>query len=326
MEIGIAYDLRSDFEGADGPDDRLEEYDSAETVGSVAAALRAQGHRVRLLGGGRALLSELCDRPPDLVFNMAEGAGSRSREAHVPAVCELLGIPYTHSDPLTLAVSLDKAVAKRLVGSAGVATARWQVVVREDEDVELDFPVIAKPVAEGSSIGLRLTSRAADAGELRPDVARLLADYGGPILVEEFCPGAELTVGILGTGASAEPIGVMEIVSLRAPLAAFVYSVEVKRASEEAVEYRSPPELPADTVQRVIDRALTAYRVLGFRDVARVDFRLDADGEPMFLEANPLPGLQPGRGDIVLLAERCGLGYEQLIATIVRLACERQGL
>jgi D-alanine-D-alanine ligase len=324
MEIGIAYDLRSDFpETGGGPDDRLEEYDSPTTVDAVARALESCGYRARRLGGGRALLGELFERPPDLVFNMAEGDGTRSREAHVPAACELLGIPYTHSDPLTLATTLDKVVAKRLVASAGIATPPWQIVERADEEIVLDFPVIAKPLAEGSSVGLRLSSRAADAEELRPHLARLLRDYRQPALVEEFCPGPEFTVGIVGTGEGAEAIGVMEIVPRHLPIEHFVYSIEVKRASEDAVEYRSPPDRPLALQSLLVEMALAAYRVLGCRDVARVDLRVAADGEPRFLEVNPLPGLQPGWGDVVLLAERRGISYEELIGMIVQRARDR---
>ena len=326
IEIGVAYDLRSELALDDGPDDRLEEYDSAETVEAVVAALEACGYRARRLGGGRALLRELFDRPPDLVFNMAEGDGTRSREAHVPAACELLGIPYTHSDPLTLAATLDKSVAKQLVAAAGVATPRWQLVQVADAEIALDFPVIAKPVAEGSSMGLRLSSRCDHEDELQPHLARLLRDYRQPVLVEEFCTGPELTVGVVGTGAASTSIGVMEIVPRDVPLERFVYSVEVKRASEQAVEYRSPPDRPAALLERVEETALAAYRALGCRDVARVDFRLDAAGEARFLEVNALPGLRPGWGDVVLLAERRGIGYDELIGTIVRLARERQGL
>jgi D-alanine-D-alanine ligase len=325
MEIGIAFDLRP-TPGGDEPEDRYDEYDSPGTVDAVAAALEASGHRVRRLGGGRAFLAELLERPPELVFNMAEGSGSRSREAHVPAVCELLGVPYTHSDPLTLAATLDKAVAKMLVSAAGIRTPRWQVVERAGEDVRLDFPVIAKPLAEGSSVGLRRSSRVDDAAGLRREIERLLRDYRQPVLVEEFCPGAELSVGVLGTGDGARAIGVMEIVPRDVPLDRFVYSVEVKRLSEEAVAYVVPPDLPADVLERVGEIALAAHRTLGCRDVARVDLRLGDDGEPRLLEVNALPGLAPGWGDVVLLAERCGIGYEELVGTVVRLACERQGL
>lgn len=326
MQIGIAYDLRSDSGNGDRPDDRFEEHDSPATVEAVARALEAGGYEVRRLGGGRELLRELLDRPPELVFNMAEGAGTRSREAHAPAVCELLGIPYTHSDPLTLSASLDKAVAKTIVSAAGIPTPRWCVVAHEDDDVALDLPVLAKPLAEGSSMGIRRSSRAETRDELRAHLTRLLRDYEQPVLVEEFCPGPELTVGILGTGSAAVPLGVMEVAPRNGGVERFVYSTEVKRRSEAAVEYRVPPQRPPELLERVVAAALDAYRALGCRDVARVDVRVGADGAPCFLEVNPLPGLQPAWGDIVILAERVGTSFEGLIGRIVASARDRQGI
>ena len=326
MEVGIAFDLRSDFPDGNGPDDRLEEYESPDTVDAIAVALESRGYRARRLGGGRALLRELLECPPDLVFNMAEGIGTRSREAHVPAVCELLGVPYTHSDPLTLAATLDKSVANRLVASAGIRTPRGQLVETPDTTITLDFPVIAKPVAEGSSIGLRVTSRVDRADELRLHLERLLRDYGQPVLVEEFCPGPEFTVGIVGMGKDAEAIGVMELVPRTIPVEHFVYSIEMKRSGPADVDYFCPPRRPEQLQAALEETALAAYRLLGCRDIARVDLRLDAGGEPCFLEVNPLPGLQPWWGDLVLLAEACGFGYEELIGTIVDRARERHGL
>lgn len=327
LDIGIACDLKSDFAGqVDGPDDRLEEYDSTATVEAIAAALRALGHAPRILGGGRRFLERVLSRPPDLVFNIAEGFGTRSREAHVPAVCEMLGIPFTHSDPLTLAVTLDKAAAKRLVASAGGATPGFAVVESLEDlaGVSLPFPLIAKPLFEGSSMGIRRTSRVDDGRALRREVERLLEDYREPVLVEEFCPGAEITVGILGEGATARAIGAMEIVPRRGSRERFVYSLEVKRDWRTEVEYHVPPRQPETTVRAVLDLALAAYRALGCRDVGRVDTRLAADGIPRFLEANPLPGLAPETGDLVILAERSGLSYEALIDRIVQGALARR--
>ena len=337
MRVGIAYDLRSDHssrsrvaggaDSADGPDDLLEEYDSPETVAALESALRARGREVVLLGGGRRFVERLLADPPDLVFTIAEGAGSRSREAHVPALCEMLGVPCTHSDPLTLSVTLDKSVAKRLAVAAGVPTPGFVVVGSPDDQsaLELGFPLIAKPLHEGSSIGVRRSSRVEDASALRREVERLLADYREPVLVEEFAPGPEVTVGILGEGASARAIGAMEIAPRIARPGAFVYSLEVKRDWKREVEYHVPPRLARETLGETLEVALDAYRTLGCRDVARVDLRLSADGEPLFIEANPLPGINPVTGDLVILAGRSGLDFTALVGSILDCALQRIG-
>jgi D-alanine-D-alanine ligase len=264
---------------------------------------------------------------PDLVFNIAEGFGTRSREAHVPAACEMLRIPYTHSDPLTLAVTLDKAMAKRLAASLGVATPRFAVVATAAEaaSVRIGFPLIAKPLFEGSSKGIRRHSRVTDLRSLVREVERIQSDYAQPALVEEFCSGPEFTVGVLGGGANASVIGVMEIVPRLDKPEEFVYSLEVKRNWEAEVEYHVPPRRDAKTVRAVEEIALAAHRALGCRDVSRVDVRLDARGEARFLEVNPLPGLNPRTGDLCILAQRSGLPYLELIERIVEHARARQG-
>ena len=333
LDIGIAADLRPEAKGRAGsprllPEDRFEEYDSPATVEAIAGALAERGHRPRFLGGGRKFLEEVVARPPELVFNIAEGAGTRSREAHVPAVCEMLGVPFTGSDPLTLAATLDKAVAKRLVASAGVATARF-VVCESPADLggpdRVGFPCIAKPLREGSSMGIRRSSRVDDPEALREEVERLVADYQEPVLVEEFLPGAEFTVGILGEGAYARAIGVMEIEPLGVPVEEFVYSLEVKRNFRREVAYHVPPRRPMPLVRAVEELALASAGALGCRDLARIDVRLGADGAPRFLEANPLPGLAPGTGDVVILAELAGIPYVELVDRVVRAAVARLG-
>ena len=328
MDVGIAVDLKSDHAGkVAGPDDRLEEYDSTATVDAIASALRAAGHEPRPLGGGRAFLERMLADPPELVFNIAEGFGTRSREAHVPSVCEMLGVPVTHSDPLTLAVTLDKAIAKQIAAAAGVATPRWAIVERAGDAAGLDlaFPVIAKPLSEGSSMGIRRSSRAADSAALAREIERLVDGYEQPVLVEEFCSGPEFTVGVLGTGAEARSIGAMEIVPRVDRPEEFVYSLEVKRNYLEEVLYEVPPRRPPEVGRAVLDLAVAAHRALGCRDVSRVDVRLTASGEPRFLEVNPLPGLNPVTGDLVILATRAGIPYETLIARIVGAALRRIG-
>lgn len=330
LDIAIAYNLRSDFEhlAGHGPDDLLEEYDSETTVDAIANVLEKMGHRARRLGGGRRLITSVLERAPDLVFNIAEGFGSRSREAHVPAVLEMLGIPFTHSDPLTLAVSLDKAMTKRLVAACGVPTPAYAVVRNAEEvrGLNLEFPVIAKPLNEGSSMGVRNGSRVESPEALAELLGKLVHDYAQPVLVEEFCPGEEFTVGVLGTGAEARAIGVMEIAPQRASNETFVYSLEVKRNYKTEVRYDVPPKRPAELLRKVESVALAAFRALECRDVSRVDIRIDRRGEPMFLEVNPLPGLDPEKSDIILLARGMGVSYDAVIGGIVDSARARCGL
>jgi|SRR5882672_10863026 len=330
MEIGIAYDLKADFEhlkSASAPDDALEEYDSIATVEGIERALVARGHRVRRLGGGRNFVAAVLEAPPQLVFNISEGRGTRSREAHVPALCEMLGLPYTHSDPLTSALTLDKALAKRVVQSCGVPTPAFAVIERVEQlgDLALRFPLFAKPLFEGSSMGISRKSKLDDPATCRERVAALLRDYGEPVLVEEYCSGAEFTVGVLGTGATARAISAMEIVPKLVSRADFVYSLEVKRNWNwaEEVEYHVPPRRPAHEVAAIEKVALDAYRALGIRDVGRVDLRCDAGGTPKFIEANPLPGIAPGWSDLAILWERTGRTHDQLIQAILDNACER---
>jgi D-alanine-D-alanine ligase len=315
----------------DLPDDLQEEFDSPATIEAIAAVLRGLGHDVVKLGDGRELLERLLAHPPDFVFNVAEGQGvGRSREARVPAVLEMLGIPHTGSDPLTLAVTLDKECAKRLVRCEGVAVPRAVVIEAEAEPLEalqaagpdgLPFPAIAKPAWEGSSKGIRnkcLVDRAADVPAV---VESLRRDHRQPVLLEQYIAGDELTVGLVGNDPP-RVIGVMRVVPCR-PTDRFIYSLEVKRDYLRQVRYECPAALPARVTEAVGEAAQRAYRALGCRDVCRVDFRLGEGGIPYFLEANPLPGLNPESSDLVILAGLCGWGYGRLIEAIFQSALER---
>jgi D-alanine-D-alanine ligase len=173
-------------------------------------------------------------------------------------------------------------------------------------------------------MGIRRHSRCENRGALQEQVASLLAQYAGPVIVERFLTGIEATVGIVGTGAEAQVLGVMEIAPRHTATEDFIYSLEVKRDYLRQVEYHVPPRLPAAVNDAIARTALGAYRAIGCRDVGRVDVRLDAEGVPCFIEVNPLPGLNPTTGDLPLLAGRLGISYRTLIATIVEKAIERQ--
>ncbi len=333
MRIGITYDLKVEAgsdatavtAAASGPDDLQEEYDSPVTIEAIAAVLRNLGHTVEKLGDGRELLERLLADAPDLVFNIAEGQGvGRSREARVPAVLEMLGIPYTGSDPLTLAVTLDKDCAKRLVASVGVAVPRGVVVSGPAQlpsaGPGLGYPVIVKPAWEGSSKGIRGKSLVERPEDLPAAVESLGRDHRQPMLVEEYIQGDELTVGVLGNDP-AQVLGIMRVLPTR-PSDRFIYSLEVKRDYERQVRYECPAALTPEATARVREAALAAYRVLGCRDVSRIDFRL-RDGVPYFLEVNPLPGLNPHSGDLVILSGLVGWTYPRLLKAILDAACQR---
>jgi D-alanine-D-alanine ligase len=334
MRIGITFDLKCDGSTngstwAGAPDDLQEEFDSPVTIEAIASVLRDLGHDVEQLGDGRELLERLLADPPDFVFNFAEGQGvGRSREARVPAVLEMLGIPYSGSDPLTLAVTLDKASAKRLVRPE--VSVPWDVVLPADEDSRplltslagtCPFPVIVKPAWEGSSKGIRNKCLVHSFTNLLEVVETLRQDYQQPILVEEYIQGDELTVGIVGN-QPPHVLGVMRVVPVQ-PTTDFVYSLEIKRDWQRLVHYQCPAPLAPEHYQQVCEAALSAYRILGCRDVARVDFRLRGE-VPYFLEVNPLPGLNPESSDLVIMSRLCGWSYSQLIETIIHEAIARQ--
>ncbi len=339
MKIGIAFDLApaDPADAGDGPDDRFEEFDKPETIDAVADVLRGDGHEVVLLGDGRSFLEKVLAEPPDLVWNLAEGEGTgRCREARVPAALEMLGIPCTGSDPLTLAATLDKDMAKLLVRAAGVLVPDGLVVSpsagRDRTAVRALLnglaqrvapPWIVKPALEGSSKGIRARCLADSVEEAADLLIALIADYEQPILVEEFIVGDEVTVGLVGEGDETETLGVMRIYPQRAD-ERFVYSLDMKRDWQATMAYEAPARLAAEASAALVGSAQRAYRALGCRDVARIDFRI-RDGIPYFLEANPLPGLSPEYGDLVFLARGAGLSHPALIRRILGATLRRIG-
>ena len=332
MRIGLTFDMKPAGSPVPSglPDDLFEEYDPPSTVGAIEAAIAESGHGVVRLGGGREFLERVLHEPVDFVFNIAEGRGTfRSREGQVPSVLEMLGIPYSFSDPLTLAISLDKPLTKRLVAAAGVAVAPDWVVGSESDLARLlrsdpPFPLFAKPAFEGSSKGIRGSSRLEGTGQLKETVGEMLRSYGQPVMVEGFVAGDEYTVGIIGN-TPPEAIGAMRIRPRSGTDPDFVYSIEVKRDWENQVAYDVPPPLPADLLARLYADAVRAFSAIACRDVARVDFRI-REGVPVFLEINPLPGLSPAYGDLPILSRGMGLDYQSLMSRILATAFARCGL
>ena len=307
------------------PDDASEEYDGPDAIAAIAQALADVGE-VTPLEADRSLARRLDEGAFDFAFNIAEGEGRRCREAHAAAVCEMLKVPFTHSDALTLALTLDKTIARRVVSPDVPVAPAVLVNGRHDGPPRLDlrYPVVVKPNDEGSSKGIRDDSVALDADHANQLINRVRDLYGCPVLVEQYLPGVEVTVGVIGNDHGTRVLGMMEIAPAEAT-PHFLYSVEAKRAFPERVRYFMPPRLPASTLRQVEESALTAYRLLGCRDIARLDFRLDAEECPRFLECNPLPGLHPDTSDIVILSQRI-VPYDELVRGVLIDAARRHGI
>jgi D-alanine-D-alanine ligase len=325
LAIALCYDLKADYLAAGFAPADVMEFDEEDTLAALAGALFQAGHHPERVGRGVELARRLAAGERwDLVFNLSEGVRGRSREAQVPALCEMFDQPYTFSDPLTCAVTLDKALAKRLVRDHGLPTPAFAVVERPEDAaaVDLPLPLFVKPLAEGSSKGVTGQSRVETRAELIAACADLLAAFHQPVLVESFLPGREMTVGILGNGAEAGVLGVLEVAFRAGSDPA--YTAANKREYADRVDYRLLDGEPI--ARRARQVALAAYHALGCRDVARIDLRCDAAGEPCFLEVNPLPGLHPTYSDLPILAARTGTPYAELIGQVVEAAARRWGL
>lgn len=319
--VGLTYDLRADHLAEGLSEEEAAEFDSEETIAAIEGAIRGMGLRTDRIGHGRHLCQRLVQGDRwDLVFNIAEGRWGRSREAQVPAILELYGIPYTFSDPLTCAVTLDKATTKQLVRAAGLRTPDFHVV-RSVEDVfavRIPFPLFAKPLQEGTGKGVGRASRVSSPAELERVCRDLLARFQQPVLVEAYLPGREVTTGVVGTGARARVVGTMEF-TINPD--AGDYGFEVKEEWRKYVTYFPMPPGPLREETEAL--ALAAHRVLECRDGSRVDLRMDASGRPAFIEVNPLPGLNPGHSDLPMLGRMHGVDFQALIGAIVESGLER---
>ena len=330
--VGLCYDLKEDYLKSGFSAAEVMEFDDEETIVGLENALLSLGHKVERIGNGRELARRLASGDRwDLIFNIAEGLFGRSREAQVPAVCELFAQPYTFSDPLTCALTLDKALTKRVVRDRGLPTAPFEVVstLEEAAAVSLPMPVFLKPVAEGSSKGVTRRSLVKERSELVAVCRELLEQFHQPILVETFLPGREVTVGIIGNGITARVLGVTEILFTdKAEIAALATlekekEKEKKKQGNEDRVFCRPVTDEEPLAAQARQLALLAYHALSCRDVARLDLRCDAAGVLYFLEINPLPGLNPVFSTLPITAELAGLSYVKLIDEIVESAWQR---
>lgn len=323
MRIGLTYDLRSWYLERGYTMDETAEFDKEETVVALENELTRLGYQTVRIGNVFQLVEKLASGERwDIVFNIAEGLYGDGRESVVPALLDQYRIPYVFSGPVVMGVSLNKYLTRLVVAAAGVPVCPGVIAnsVRDlDAVAALEFPLFVKPVAEGTGKGITTRSVIRDSDSLVTLVTELLATYHQPVLIEEYLPGREFTVGVTGNGAEAKVTGGMEVIC-RDNLP---YSVEVKENYENYVQYRVYDEELRAECDAV---ALGAWRALGAVDAGRVDMKADRNGRICFIEVNPLAGLNPVHSDLPMLSRMNGLPFSSLMEMIMNSAIKRYGL
>jgi len=337
MKVALTFNLRSSswkYDLGKGSEDFFAEWDEESTIEAVRDAL-GQYHEVTLIEADDEAFEKLRKARPDIVFNMSEGLYGASRESHIPAMLEFLGIPYTGSDPLTLALCLDKSRAKEVLSYYGLPTAKFQLFSSPGEPLTLErFPLIVKPLYEGSSKGIWSNSVVRSEEELRKGVERILSTYQQPALVEEYLEGREFTIALLGNGEETKVLPVIEILVHSLPKEIEpIYSYEAKwilDTAENPIEiFQCPAKIDPSLKGKIEQVCLKAFRVLRCRDWCRIDLRLDASGMPHILELNPLPGVLPNPDShscFPKAAFTAGITYQELICEVLQIASRRVGL
>jgi len=319
MKIGFTYDLRSKHQpDPDSPADFYGEFESEETVRGIIEALNLLGHDVIDIGNIKDLL-RFCaaGKRVDLVFNMAEGRHGRARESQVPNLLEAYQIPYTFSDPLTLAICLDKGLTKKILADAQIPTAQF-LVLKPDRSIDFEkvaaigYPLFLKPLYEGASKGISEKAIVQTQKDLLARVTWLWESYKQPVLLEKYLPGKEFTVGVLGSGRNARVLGIMEV---RLKENSPVYGFHQKENYTSLVQYHFNIAPALQT--HLAEIALASWQTLECRDGGRVDIRLDENGQPHVLEINTLPGLHYQDSDLPIIAHNVGMSFEALLDEIL---------
>ncbi len=328
----------------DGPPDAGAEFDRMETIQAIQSAIESDGHVTRFLPADSTLPEHLKEFYPDICFNIAEGMGGDAREAQIPALLELLHVPYTASRVLANALALDKTMTKRIWRDNGLPTAAFQEFATGDEPLSphLRFPLFVKPAREGTGMGMDGDSIVYDEAQLRRRVRWVVEVYNQPALVEDYLPGREFTIGVLGRADavrySPRPelynadgfhhFPVLEVDNSKS-ITPGVYGNLAKNLhfGEAGIpDFICPADVDPVLAKKMQELAVRGHLAVGAVDVSRLDIRLDADGEPRLLEINSLPGLSPGFSDLCVIAQAEGVSYQDLILEILYLGASRFGL
>lgn len=344
-DIALVANLKNDYlRNLDDPPDAGAEFDQVNTIEAIKSALESEGHRVHFCAGDHTLPYNFINLRPDICFNIAEGVRGDGREAQVPALCELMDIPYTASRVVANAISLDKTQTKRIWREYGLPTSPFREFSSLDgvANTALRFPLFVKPAREGTGMGVNPTSIVRNPNQLMDKVAWVLDTYHQPALVEEYLPGREFTVGFIGNhgdparrrrselydadGYHWFPILEIDTQSSLTP-GIYGHDAKAKGLTESgAPAYLCPADISEELRARLIDLTKRAAQALNVCDVSRVDFRLGASGEPYLIEINTLPGLNPEVSDLCIMAAAEGMDYQVLITEVLYLAAERYNL
>jgi D-alanine-D-alanine ligase len=319
MKVGLTYDLRSWYIDRGYSMDETAEFDKQETVDAIANSLKAMGHEPEPVGNTFQLVDALAaGHRWDIVFNIAEGLYGDGRESVVPALLDQYKIPYVFSGPVIMGLSLNKHLAKLVVAASGVPVSPG-CLISEMNDLDkcnLNYPLFIKPVSEGTGKGITEKSLVSSVDELNKMAEWILNEFHQPALVEEYLPGREFTVGVVGYGEEAKAIGGMEVMTINN----LPYSVEVKENYQNYCTYKP---LDADIIEECKSVAVRAWKALDAVDAGRVDLKADRNGRICFIEANPLAGLNPVHSDLPILSRMYGIEYQTLIEIIMNSAIRR---
>lgn len=325
--IGLTYDLKTDYQfKKDDPSDANAEFDHPTTIDVIAEAIESRGYQVKRIGNAANLLGDLRQPGVDMVFNISEGLFGRNRESQVPILLEMAGIPFVGSDALTLGLTLDKIMAKKIFIASGIPTPRF-FEIKDAQEISgkdhLRFPLIVKPRFEGSSKGLSESSRVENKDDLKKQAEFIIKTYKQPALVEEFIRGEEFTVAIIGN----ENPEVMPIVQIKidGKLKLNDRFYTFARITSDRLEYICPARIEQALKKKISELALKAYQAVECRDFGRVDFRVDNEGNIYVLEINPLPSLST-EDVFLLIAKTIGISYEEIIGKVLDSAFKRHNL
>ncbi|MBU3958387.1 MAG: ATP-grasp domain-containing protein [Candidatus Omnitrophica bacterium] len=324
--IGLTYDSKTDYQPKAGdPPDAHAEFDHPDTINILVSAIESQNFKVKRIGNINNLLETINALGVDIVFNISEGVSGRNRESQVPMLLEMAGIPFVGADALTLALSLDKVMAKKIFIADGIPTPKFFTIDTVDSLVDADhlkFPLIVKPRFEGSSKGLAESSRVGNMEELKTRTEYVINTYKQPALVEEFICGQEFTVAIVGNN----PAQILPIIQIKidGSLQLNDKFYTFARISSDRLEYVCPAHIGQDLKKKLSELSLRAYNAVECLDFARIDLRVDRGGRPYVLEINPLPSLSI-EDVFPLLAKEIGITYEQMVGKILNYALGRYG-